>query len=168
MVKRHTTPIHTLFHIFNIQPANVETVIPTIQCLNAVTSFITEIADTWDESKQANIEDTVDTHIYADGSGIDGMAGAAAVLYKSEQIISSLRYCLGTLEEHTTYEAEGVGVLLALKLLQRERGIKSASIRLDNQGILQSLAYIRSKPGQYILKQIPSPTESRIQTNDGT
>lgn len=153
MVKRHPTPLHTLFNTFPVRPAKVEPVIPSLHCLNVAPTFTTEIAETRDESKQVNMEETVDACVYTDGLGIDGMAGAAAVMYKSKQIMSSLRYCLGPLEEHTTYEAEGVGVLLALELLQKERGVRTVSIRLDNQGVIQALSYIRARRGQHILRQ---------------
>jgi len=50
--------------------------------------------------------------IYMDGSGLDGMAGVAAMLYGRDRTVKVLHYCLRSLEEHTTYEAEAVGVLL--------------------------------------------------------
>lgn len=85
---------------------------------------------------------TTPTRVYTDGSGIDGMVGAAAVLYKGKQITSSIHYGLGSLEEHTTFEAECVGLLLGLELLQRERGIKTSSIWLDGQGVIQAAMHI--------------------------
>jgi ribonuclease HI len=49
------------------------------------------------------------------------------------------------------YEAEAVGVILALELLARERGIETASIMLDNQAVIQSLSYVKPRPAQHIL-----------------
>ena len=48
--------------------------------------------------------------VYWDGSGIEGMASMAAVLFHDGQEIRSLQYQLGSLTCHTTYEAEVVGV----------------------------------------------------------
>jgi hypothetical protein len=59
--------------------------------------------------KADNVADKADVKVFADGSGIDGNVGAAAVLYKNGKCTRSLRYQLGTLEEHTTYKAEAVG-----------------------------------------------------------
>ena len=69
-------------------------------------------------------------------------------------MVSSSKYCLGSLKEHTTYEAEGVGVILALDLLQKVRGVRSATIRLDNQGVIQSIEHIQARPGQRVLNTI--------------
>lgn len=113
-----------------------------------------KIADTQDDSKQSLMDDNFDAQVYTDCSGLDGRAGMAAVLYRGEQIVSSMCYHLGPLEEHTTFEVEGVGVLMGLELLQRERGIRSSSTQLDNQGVIQAAMHIRSRPGQHILSQI--------------
>ena len=72
--------------------------------------------------------DTADLHAYSDGLGIDRMAGAAAIVFRNGQEVKSIRYLLGPLTCHTTYEAEVVGVLLALELIHREPSISSATI----------------------------------------
>jgi ribonuclease HI len=86
-----------------------------------------------------------------DASGIEGNAGAAAVLYKKGRRSKALRYCLGPLTDHNTYEAEAVGVALALELLSRERGIQTATLLIDNQGVIQSLSHVKPKPAQHVL-----------------
>ena len=50
-----------------------------------------------------------------------------------------------------TYEAEAVGVTLALKLLSHERGIGKAMILLENQAVIQSLSHVKSQLAQQIL-----------------
>ena len=62
-------------------------------------------------------ECTSEAWVYSDGSGLGGKAGAAAVLYREGTSPRVLRYSLGTLAQHTTYEAEAVGLLLDLHLL---------------------------------------------------
>jgi hypothetical protein len=47
-----------------------------------------------------------------------------------------------------------VGVALALELLSRERGIQTATILIDNQGVIQSLSHIKPKLAQHILSQV--------------
>jgi ribonuclease HI len=148
------SPLHHLLHTFNLKPSEYETITPASQTPNSPPNFTTEIADTREESKAADSNDDPDAKVYADGSGIEGNAGAAAVLYKKGRHSKTLRYCLGPLTDHNTYEAEAVGVALALELLSRERGIQTATILIDNQGVIQSLNHVKPKPAQHILSLI--------------
>ena len=84
--------------------------------------------------------------VYSDGSGIEGMAGVAVVLFRDGQEIRSLRYQLGPLMCHTTYEAEVVGVLLVAELIRKEHAVHTATIRLDNQAVVQALGGRSAKP----------------------
>ena len=75
----------------------------------------------------------------------------AAVLFKSDWPAKILRYCLGPLTRHTTYEAEIVDVILALQLIGKERGGCMVSIKLDNQAVIQALNSREAKPGSSLL-----------------
>jgi ribonuclease HI len=154
LVKKHPSPIHQLTHRFGLNPATFENINPFAVAPDAPTLYSTEVADSREESKEADDSSEVDAKIYTDGSGIDGYAGAAAVLYKRGRRVAALRYRLGSLATHTTYEAEAIGVVLALQLLGRERSIKSATILLDNQGVIQAVSNIRPRPAQYILGHV--------------
>ena len=92
--------------------------------------------------------------MFTDGLGVEGETGAAVILYKKGKRIADLKYHLGILAEHTTYEAEAVGVLLGLKLLQHMKDLKKATIFLDNQGVIQAITHCQLKSAQYILGQI--------------
>ena len=72
--------------------------------------------------------DTADLHVYSDGSGIEGMVGVAMIMFWNGQEVKSIHYLLGPLTHHTTYEAEVVGVLLALELIHRECSTLSTTI----------------------------------------
>ena len=48
------------------------------------------------------------------------MAGATAVLYKGGTVVKALRYQLGSLERHTTYEVELTGILLGMWMVGQE------------------------------------------------
>ncbi|KAF8510315.1 hypothetical protein JB92DRAFT_2728297 [Gautieria morchelliformis] len=85
---------------------------------------------------------------------MEGGAGAAAVLYRGERKVAGLRYHLGTLDKHTMYEAEAIGVVLGLELLRREKQIKKATVLLDNQGVIQAITHLRPRPAQYIMEHI--------------
>jgi ribonuclease HI len=72
-------------------------------------------------------------------------------MYKKGRYARTLRYCLGPLADHTTYEAEATGVILALELLSKERGINTAVVLLDNQAVIQALSYVKPRPAQFLL-----------------
>ena len=62
------------------------------------------------------LHDTNSTEIqlHSDGSTIDSKVGAAAVMYRGGQEIKSLRFHLGSVDEHTMFEVKVVGVILSL------------------------------------------------------
>jgi len=142
MIKSHPSLLHTLLHMYGINPDTYETVSPASHAPSAEKHFTTEIAESQEESKQRDTDDEYEACVYTDGSGFEGKAGAAAVLYKAGRQIKTLSYCLGRLEDHTTYEAEAVGVTLGLELLKKERRVTSAAIKLDNQSVIQSARHV--------------------------
>ena len=107
-----------------------------------------------EESKEADLADNVTLQVYMDRSGQDGMAGAAAVLFKGGSVIGTLRYHLGLLEQHTTFEAKLVGILLGLWLVGREPDADSASLKADSQAAIQALHTHKPGPGSYLLDEI--------------
>ena len=52
------------------------------------------------------------------------------------------------------YEAEAVGVLLGLELLQCIKDVQKATIFLNNQGVIQAIGNSQLKSAQSILGQI--------------
>ena len=145
LVHCHPSPIHHLLHTFGLKPDDFETIKPALQVPNKAPLFTTEIAESREESKEADEADEPDAKIYTDGSGVDNNAGAAAVMYRRGRCTKTVRYYLGPLTDHMTYEAEAVGVTLALKLLSHEMGIGKATILLDNQAVIQSLGHVKSQ-----------------------
>ncbi|KAJ6480214.1 hypothetical protein C8R45DRAFT_832094, partial [Mycena sanguinolenta] len=79
--------------------------------------------------------------VYTDRSGIDGMIGAAAVLY------------LAT--DHMVYEGEGVGISLGLGLLWAERELKGeVTIMVDSQAAIKAMVNFMTTPSHYIWDNI--------------
>jgi len=58
--------------------------------------------------------------VYTDGSGYEGQVGVVAVLYQDGRIKSKRRMRLGSIQHHTVYEGEGVGMILGLELIREE------------------------------------------------
>ena len=149
-VRRHPAPLHGLFHDFGISPAEIETVDPAKADRNWTPGFRTRIAEYREDAIQMDEDDTATWQIYTDGSGKDGMVGAAAVLYRNGRKIRSVRYQLGPASEHTVPEAEGIAIILALELLRRERGVRRVSIAADNVGSIIRSVTAKAKPMQYV------------------
>ena len=150
-VKHHPSLLHILLCTFGTKPDVIETIAPAAPCPNVPNTFTTEVATSCDKSKKDDQTDQSDIWIYTNGSGADCTAGTSAILYRGNHLASLLPYCLGSLDEHTMYEAKGIGVILALELLQREWGMQYAIICLDNQRVIQSIRHIHLHPGQKIL-----------------
>src|SRR6266481_4376798 len=152
--KRHLSPLHDILRAYHIRQESFETISSLSRPPNGTCKILTKIASSREESKDDDTGDCANVRIYSDGSGHNKTAGAAAVLFKSDGSRSVLRYLLGPLEAHTTYEAEAVGVLLALHLATQERGAAMVSIKTDNQAVIQALWARKAKPGGYLLDKI--------------
>lgn len=80
----------------------------------------------------------------------------------------TLYYQLGSAPEHTVFEAELVGVLLALYLLRTaiHSPISKATIGLDNQAALKAALDQSSKPAQYLIDHIHDLAIDLMKTQD--
>jgi hypothetical protein len=112
---KQPTPLQNLIRVFNITPGLIETISPPMRPPTHQNTFITEMAANREDSIAAEAADDV----FVDGSGQDGGAGASAVLYRRgrENPGRILCYHLGSLDLHTNYKAEAVGLLMAMWLL---------------------------------------------------
>jgi hypothetical protein len=61
-----------------------------------------------------------------------------------------LCYQLGSQRHHMVYEGEGVGVILATKLISKEWGIQLTIIYSDNQAAITATQLMKPNPGHYI------------------
>src|SRR6266481_4196423 len=118
-VRRHRSMLHQLLHAFSVQPDVYETVCPMTHPQNRGNSFDTWIAASREASKEEDGKDQAVLQAYLDGLGLDGEAGASAVLYQDGQSVGTLHCYLGPLTWHMTYEAELMGILLTLELIGR-------------------------------------------------
>ena len=111
----------------------------------------THIASTKMEALEEHRTLTSKTKIYTDGSCTDGKVGAAAVLYVDNRQVSMLRYHLGSAEEHTVFEAEMVGLILATHLLANSNeSTLPATILADNQAAIQAGERPTAKSRHYL------------------
>ena len=101
-------------------------------------------------------QDISDVKIFTDGSGMEGKIGASAALYRNGRLKSTLRYKLGLQKHHTVYEGEGVGILLGIKLMEREWGIQSAIFYIDNRAAILATQLTKPASGHHIFDTLHS------------
>jgi len=122
------------------------------------------IAESKEESIKEEAKDNSDIKIYTDGSGFKGSVGAAAVLYRKgvKEPEKILRFHLGSLKKHTTFEGEAVGSILATWMLQGqpEAGQSKITNYTDSQAFIKATGARKSGPGQYLVTEYLSLTEA--------
>ncbi|KAF9441199.1 hypothetical protein P691DRAFT_595018, partial [Macrolepiota fuliginosa MF-IS2] len=154
--KRHLSNLQILLGRYNLNPVDIETIRPPAFTSADPTPTHTEIAETRADSISNEKADTNRYKVYSDGSGQNGQVSAAAILIEEGNPAPTriLQYHLGTTKEHTTYEAEAVGMLLAMKIVRDtakeaerrgERGL-TLSHYTDNQSAIRALHSRKKKP----------------------
>ncbi|KAJ3780829.1 hypothetical protein GGU10DRAFT_256550, partial [Lentinula aff. detonsa] len=91
-----------------------------------------------------------------DGSGYNRMAGAAAVLYEHGELRpeATIRYQLGPLSKNTMFDAEGVGILLGLNIIDKyvyEPNPRDTLICLDGRSAKEALRAQNTMSGKNIV-----------------
>ena len=150
-VRRHKSALHHLIHSFKVKPSEIETIQTHPTKPNTLPPLTTRIAS----SKATSIEQLQElegtTQVYTDGSCIEGQVGAAAVLYVDGRQVATLCYHLGPASEHTVFEAELVGLILAAHLLRTSEEVSfPATILADNQAAIQASERPAAKSGHYL------------------
>jgi hypothetical protein len=81
-------------------------------------------------------------------------------------VIKSRRFYLGKDTEHTVYEEELVGMILAVQLLKEEGGERGGTMSLgvDNQAAIRTTSAFRSQLGHYLMDIFP-PVHGRVILN---
>ncbi|VDC03412.1 unnamed protein product [Peniophora sp. CBMAI 1063] len=168
------TPLQYLFAMFpELHPDRVETIQPCrVNPGYADYPFTTHIAESREESQREDRELDTDIRVYSDGSGLDGQAGAAAVLVWFDGVRDTRRtlcYHLGPLTQHTVYEAEAIGIVLGAHLILTETVDPSrpSSISLDNQPVIRTTRQVhRAQPGHYLLDEFRELAGALRQSRD--
>ena len=158
-IKRHPSPLHTLFSTTGVQPKHYEKILTTRRRRNYRTLASVHI----DEDRATAVEKANQLQglvVYTDGSGHDKRIGAAAVMMRNSRELKKLCYHLGTETDHTVYEAEATAVVLALHMLtgMKER-LTEVTIGTDNQAVLMGLSNQKSKPGHHLMDKINDALE---------
>ena len=168
--KRHLSPIHNLLRFANLDPKQIETISPIRRSLGYKKPFSLIIPPSKDAALPlAQLTDTtVLVHIYSDRSGFEGGIGASAILYLKNCLIKSICFYLGSDQEHTVYEAEGVGLIMGLHLLStlHSRFIHPPILGSNSQVVIRVLDNQQMHPSQYIIDKIHQLVENLHRKQD--
>ncbi|KAK6988508.1 ribonuclease H-like domain-containing protein [Favolaschia claudopus] len=89
--------------------------------------------------------------IFTDGSGFEDGAGAAAVVATGRGVGAKRQKHLGSMGEHTVFESEVCGAILALDIIADIPRLTDVDIFLDCQPAIAALSSPKPQPGQYLL-----------------
>ena len=152
-IRRHKAPLHNLMQITKIDPDKMEKISIAVRNpldANKIPLRIS-IASDKEKSKAESINAPETVKVYTDGSEIKGKVGAAAVLLRPGRSPRVLHYHIGSKTEHTTSEAEMVGLLMGLHLIKTEKaGNTSFALGTDDKEAIRSLTSDLTQPGQKI------------------
>lgn len=167
--KRHPSPLHKLTYEYQIDPDTTEKIRPVRHYPKWTPDTETHIADKPERAADEDLSAEEDIRAYSDGSSIEGGVGAAAVIMRGEEVIKSRRFYLGKDTEHTVYEGELVGMILAVQLLKEEGGERGGTMSLgvDNQAAIRATSAFRSQPGHYLMDMFHDDLRRVIPANDG-
>jgi ribonuclease HI len=164
--KRHPSPLHRLLNEFRPSPHTTETITPTRHYPKWDPDITTQLAQS---PEAAIIEDTIaqeDLRVYSDGSAINGGVGAGAVLMRGDVVVKGKRFHLGSDKEHTSYEGELVGMILAVDLLREEGGRGTLALGVDNQAAIRATGAFCSRPGHYLMDILHDDLRKIIPAHD--
>ena len=153
--KHHLSPLQHLRHVFNFDTAQVG----KIDYLRANPHQTPQIPVRIDEDKEDAVWSFLlrpfgSAQIFTDGSGFGDSIGAAAILRKDNKTTKALQFHLGPATQHTVYEGELVGILLALHMVARNTTLSSIIIYTDNQAALLALNANNAHPDSYLMDNI--------------
>ena len=168
-MQHHKSALHHLIHTLDLRPLEMETINPHPTKPNAIPPMTTHIASTKEEALEKHRNLTSKTKVYMDGSCTEGKVGAAAVLYTDDRQVSTLRYHLGSAEEHTVFKVEMVGLILAAHLLATSHKITlPTTILADNQVAIQASEHPTAKSGHYLCLHFRNTMHSVLTENKAT
>lgn len=156
----HPYPLTVMAHRYGTPPNSVEKIGTCDRPPTYKPVFDSHIDESRIKSIEGEKANTARIRIYTDGSAIDGKVGAAALLYinNKEDPRQILHYHLGPKKLYSTYDAEWVGAVMAVRMLTNSEddsvGQETATIFVDNQSVIKSSRTTKPGPAQYLMKAL--------------
>jgi ribonuclease HI len=150
----HRSPIHLLFAVFPLLDGEVELIDPHLAIDRALPGALTTRIALDKDTVKKEEKDTSKRGgccVYTDGSGFEGGVGGVAVVWGAGIEGATRTKHLGTMGEHTVFESEVVGAILALDIIKGTPCLTDIDIFTNCQPVITALAAPRPQPGQYLL-----------------
>ena len=144
--------LHEVMHAFKIFPDDFKSINPCTSSPKDTRTFTVCIPGSKEEAKHEVAADCSEVSVFSDGLCHEGGIGVEAVLYRGGAEKQSLRKFLGSEDRHTMFEAEFLGLLLAVEILKDKSQVQSLTIDVDSQAVLQAKGHRRAIPGQYLVE----------------
>ena len=167
--KNHPGPIDLLLLNFKLSGTKMKRTVLAVKDPNQCQRFRVEIPDTRDLSIEKEDLNQANYKVFVDGSGHKRGIGVAVVIFKKEsrQPLEHLKAYLSPPTTHNTYEAEAVGGILAIWLIQSTAGtdFKNVSLYIDKQALITTLVSPKPTSGQYLIhafSQVANNTKTKL------
>jgi ribonuclease HI len=150
----HRSPIHHLIAAFPIFRNNFETIDPFRRFAPLPKSALTASIAPDKDAARDEMERIVARGgfcVFTDGSGFEGGVGAAAVAMRNGVVGEQRQKHLGTESEHTVFESEVCGAILALDIIASTPRLTDVDVFIDCQPAIAALTSPKPQPGQYLL-----------------
>jgi len=85
---------------------------------------------------------------------------------RGEEMARGKSFHLGSDKEHTVYEGEMIGMILAIELLREEGGKGSMALGVDNQAAITATSAFTSKAGHYLMDKFHDNLRKLIPSHD--
>ena len=152
LAKRHPSPIHILDRLFKLEQGSVTP--PLLHSLEDVKHVLYRctIADSREKSIDEEANCRANYKVYTDGSKIDGGIGASSVMLDTiKRQWSTLKHHLGSETDHTIYDAELVGILMAIHMIGQIPANATVAVFSNNQSTLQAITKPPDGPAGHII-----------------
>ena len=156
----HLGSVDNLIKLFQLSNVEMETISPVTDDPSLPLHHKITIPESREESIKIEKSDKADFKIFTDGSSYEGGVGAAAVMYRKgfPCPVRQLKAHLGDSSKHNSYEAETVGGILAMHLIDTSPGTirKTVSIYVDNQALIKASTCPKASSTQHLLQDLTS------------
>ena len=153
-VKSHRLPLHEILHAFNVHPNDFKAITPYRREPRSCMPVATSIPKTREVAIEVAMMNHSEITVFSDGSGCSCQIGAATVLFRDGVEQKVLTKHMGSEYHHTVFEAELLGLSLAVELIKAESCVQTATIRANSQAAILTIKHSRGIPGQYLVNAI--------------
>ena len=166
-VQSHPSPLHELFHTYDVNPKLMEKIKPVRHPSTWKPGITTIIPKSKEEAIRGCRGDKSEIQIFTDGSLTEKGVGAAAVVYsrrrgRGDPVIVQTR--LGDACDHTVYEAECSAMALGIFAI-KGRKAKTVTLNVDNQAAIMAATDQKQGSGKYIIDVFHEQVEALKKKN---